>query len=181
MEIVKKAWKVWVDNDEFNGYPYYGNIEELPTVHADSAGLAKKKCEFSYDHFTEIRSKRHKDDDIVMFEGHEMRYSSANQIIADRKKRAERMEKILQFPEDALFYVQCSHERYIGNSVNLWAINGKGYTINPDKAQKYTRQEIMTDFIEKDSDCTFWEASHFESKISKHVDAQYLDFAFAVR
>jgi hypothetical protein len=181
MKIVKKAWKVWADNDEFNEYPYYGNTEELPTVYADSAGLAKKKCEFSYDHFTEIKCKRHKDADIVMFEGREMRYSSANQITADRKKRAERTEKILQFPEEALFYVQNATQCYIGNSVYLWAKNGSGYTINPDKAHKYTRQEIITDFIQNDSDATFWEANHFESKISKHVDGQHLDFAFNVR
>lgn len=91
------------------------------------------------------------------------------------------MKRILQFPEDTLFYVQKATPSCIGNSVYLWAKNGSGYTINPDKAHKYTRQEIITDFIEKDSDASFWEANHFESKISKHVDAQHLDFAFNVR
>lgn len=179
-QVIKKAWKVWVDNDSFNDYPYFGNIEDLPCVYGDTASEAKGRCEFDYDNWTEIRCRRSKSEDRVLYKGWENTRGSVMYSLNLDKEKQSKVKTIKKFPENSMFYVQRHSNGYVGNSILLWKIEGKGYTINPDNAQKYTRQEIIDDFIFKGSDEIFWEANHFESKISKHVDSQHLSVDYRV-
>ena len=187
LEIIKKAWKVWVDNDVFNDYPHFGSTEYLNIVYAETPGQAKQQCDYDYYEFTEIKVRRSKSDDEVMYEGRETTRGNAMYYIGEKKENARRIkernnlvEKIKKFPEDSLFYIQDYNNGFVGNSVYIWGLGSSGRTINPDKAQKYTVDEIINDFILKGSDNIFWESKHFESKISKHVDSQHLDHSFKI-
>lgn len=71
-----------------------------------------------------------------------------------------------------LFYVQDARS-YVGNSVVWWCPDSRGYTINLDKAGKYTAKEVAT---MRDTDVP-WPVEAVDKVRSYHVDSQYLDQA----
>jgi len=180
MEIIKKAYKVWVDGDEFNDYPFFGNPDDLDCVFADTHGQAKQCCDFEYDLYIDIRVRRSKGDDRVMYKGYQTSRDNVIYQLKSEKIKTDRTKRLKKFPKDSLFYVQRGYQGFVGNSVYLWGVNGNGYTINPDKAHKYSLDEVVEKFINNGSDEIFWESKHFESKISKHVDSQHLDHSFKI-
>jgi hypothetical protein len=84
-------------------------------------------------------------------------------------------QKIESYPDDTTFYVQ---NGYCGNSICWWGLNSCGYTTNIEKAQLYTKEDILNYFLNKRECDVIWLASHVLEHITKTVNSQHLDEKF---
>jgi len=159
-----KAWKVYVNNDDFQEYPYFGSIGGIEVVYADTKGQAKMKCDFDYDNFTEIRAVRSKMDDLYVVNGNTLTYE---QILDRQKTQIEvnkRIKQLNNFPDSEMFYIM---QGYVGNCANFWRMGSAGKTTDLKYAETYTKSEVMsridnfelqfypTSFVQKNSSLTF--------------------------
>lgn len=183
MEIVIKAWSVWHEG-MLNDNPHLGyTLESLPVVYANSPGDAKAKSTDVGDYeiegrphdYTDLRVRRAKKADKVRFEGRVILRSFALEILEERDRINKRVSAVQQYPNDTLFYIQ---NGFVGNCVLFWAKDGCGYTTNIDKAQTYTKQEVLTRFARGRAEDLIWAAEEVENNIVRVVDSQYLDRAF---
>ncbi len=173
MEIIKKAWEV---TDPTIPRNYYDEQYMWEIVYAESAGKAKLKLiDRETDDYLKLKARRAKQDDIVLHKGSEIKRSQLEREIREMERVNNRRKKIMLFPENELFYVQ---NGYVGNSVSWWRLENKGYTCDLNYAQKYTRAEILKNFIPGRHEDRIWAASHVEKHIRQHVDGQYLDNKF---
>jgi hypothetical protein len=72
-----------------------------------------------------------------------------------------------------LFYIQDSRS-YVGNAVLWWGLESKGYTTDPAKAQKYTREQAEAQHRSRKTDIP-WPCEYVDTKIKQFVDSQYLN------
>jgi hypothetical protein len=184
LPIIRKAYKVWhrgmLDRNPYEGY----EIETLPVTFANSPGEAKANArevdDFSIDGephaFTDLKVIRAKGEDIIQTpEGQEIRRSLYGQRLKEAARIKERTEKVNRFPDDALFYIQ---NGYVGNAVCWWGLNSAGYVTNIDKAQTYSKAEVLERFVNGREEDRIWEASHVRQAIKRVVDSQFLDPAY---
>jgi len=181
VEIVKKAWKVWVHSHlEDNGYI---SSDELPPIYADNIKDAKNECDL-YDaknedgdkaRYIDIKCVRSKFHDMVLYNGEII----PRWVYEERLKTEKRNEKLRALNDKEMYYVQDSRS-YCGNSVFWWGLESRGYTTDLMKAQKYTKDEIIKQFSNGRDTDIIWPASHVEKLIKTHVDAQYLEHEFCV-
>lgn len=183
MEIVRKAYKVYhegmISDNPYEGY----TIKELPVVYAKTIGEAKNKAPEVHDYeidgephkYTDLRAIRAKDDDEVLYEGDRMIRSWAEYKV----KEKERKERMMQLPDDEQYYVQDARN-YVGNAVLWWGLNSCGYVTDLKKAQKYTKEEIVSKFGEGRETDIIWPASHVEGAIREYVDMQGLKREYSV-
>jgi hypothetical protein len=61
-----------------------------------------------------------------------------------------------------------------GTPMPYMKIGSSGYVTQLDKAQKYTKEEILKDFSDGRETDIIWLASHVEDNIKTHIDVQYL-------
>ena len=179
MEIISKAFQVWHEG-MLNDNPHEGyTMDELPVTYAETAGLAKTMSSEVYDYelygyepeFTDLKVRRAKSYDKIMFEGHEYKRWQINTILETRERHSERRKAVEKFPDGTNFYVQ---NGFVGNSVLWWGKNSNGYTSDISKAELYTKEEILSKFVEGREEDRIWEAKHVLSKVKSHVDGQYL-------
>lgn len=140
MKILYKAWKI--------GNEVSSNQQHLlDDFYYGTRGQARDKAweevegiedplgdKISYLNLSMIRDKNN---DIVEFEGKKMSRELANIKIGFQK----RMNKVKEHESD-FFFVQDSRT-YIGNSIVFWALNSNGYTSDPMKAHRFTKEEIL--------------------------------------
>ncbi len=170
--IINKAWEV---TDPTIQRDYYDRQYMWEVVYAESAGKAKLKCTDVDGSYINIKARRCRYHDIIFDKGQEIKRGQLEKSIRDMEIKNKRTEKVLSFPEDEMFYVQ---NGYVGNSVSWWRLENNGYTCDLDKAQKYTRQQILEQFVNGREEDRIWAASHVEQHIRQHVDSQYLDSNF---
>ncbi len=85
----------------------------------------------------------------------------------------QRLEKIQAMPDDTMFFFQSYG--FVGNAINFWAKDSKGYTTNPYEAHQFTKQEAIGQLkCNRDQD-TFWPVKHILENVSQFVDAQYVN------
>lgn len=163
MRLIEKAYCVYTD------HPYNGEV-----VYAESPGQARSKGRYM-DDFVNIKVKRVKEEDKVEFEGKIYTREYARLLA----KQVERLEKMKGLPEDEVYLVQ-DNRSYVGNSVLWWALNGNGYTTDIDRAQTYTKSEIVEQFGKARETDVIWPANHVYKAVKSHVDRQGLDSDFSV-
>ena len=167
--ILKKAWEVkdptvWNDT-------YEARDENWQTVYSDNVTGAKAQCH-EREQYLNIRARRAKMADVVLYDGTEVVRGKLLRQIAEEVRIEQRKQSVLKFPETEMFYIQ---NGYVGNSVMWWGLGSAGYTTDITKAQKYTRSEVLERFVSGRKEDRIWAASHVETKIKQHVDAQGLD------
>jgi len=182
LPIIKKAFNVY-HRGMLRTYDFY-KVSDTPIVHANTSGEAKSKApSVLYDYeidgeqhnYTDIRVKRNKSCDIVLFEGNEVK----RWIAEDELKCREVERDILSLPDDEYYYVQ-DKRSYVGNAVLWWAQDNRGYTTDLNRAHKYTKQDIVKQFARKRETDIVWRASHVENAVREYVDGQYLKREFSV-
>lgn len=170
---IQKAYKVYSFSEWKDSFPPL-DIEDTLTIYADSQSRAKANYIEShpFDEYLDLRAKRYPDHDLI----NGRKRSVVEQESKENARIAKNIAFVMQYADNCLFYIQ---NGFVGNSVSFWALGGKGYTCDIDKAQKYTKQQVLDKFVglgrEEDR---IWLASHIESKIKKHVDMQYLETQF---
>lgn len=76
------------------------------------------------------------------------------------------------------FYLQDSRT-FVGNDVLWWAKDGKGYTTDLSKAEKYTKDEALRMHEMRHSDIP-WPCAYIEARTRPAVDMQYIKSAEAL-
>ena len=189
LKIVEKAYVVWV-HSQLAEHPF-NSPDELDVVYAESASKAKYHCwikgEKNEDgddaRWIDIKVKRRPYQDKVEYEGNVVKRVRIK-LMEDEKEENKllelRIKKLEQLDPTDMYYVQDARG-YVGNSVSWWALNNRGYTCDIEQAHRYTKDEIIRQF----SDCrdidVIWSARHVDTKIKKHVDAQYLDYEYSIK
>jgi hypothetical protein len=166
LEIVKKCYQVRVAT--VSRYFEEDGWEEMM---ANTPAEAKRNFDRDIDPI-DLEARRYKDCDLVLFEGREELRFRAMKYIESQKLKAKRTKLVMRFPADTMFYV---HKGYSGNSVAFWAKGGGGYTTNIERAELFTRQEILDDFCGFDYEVKIWPAKEVEARVIRTVDSQYLD------
>lgn len=183
MEIISKAYQVYHEG-MLNENPHEGyRMKDLPIYYAETPGQAKNICSEIHDHyidgephkFTDLKVKRAKNADVVLFEGNKVKRGSIKRILENR----ERVNRLTSLPDDEYFYVQDARS-YVGNAVLWWGLNSSGYVTDPKKAHKYTKEEIVKKFSDGRDTDIIWPASHVESAIKEFVDIQGLNREYCV-
>lgn len=166
--IIKKAWSIdnsnledpWFHDDYEKYYGTIGQAKRLALLDNDAC----KTVDGENISFLNIRVKRDKDFDIVMYEGQKVKRYEINQLKRDIK--------IKNLPKDKTYYVQ-DKRNYVGNSVLWWGKNSNGYVCNLPDAHEYTYEEIQKFIGCRDTD-VIWPSDHVKKAIRQHVDVQYL-------
>lgn len=73
---------------------------------------------------------------------------------------------------DQLFYLQDSRG-YVGNDVQWWAKDGKGYTTDLSKAHVYTKADAVAQHEMRETDIP-WPKEYIDAKTRPAVDMQYI-------
>tara|TARA_R100000951_G_scaffold113781_1_gene116542 strand:+ start:539 stop:1087 length:549 start_codon:yes stop_codon:yes gene_type:complete len=174
MEIIKKAWSLQLDQIE-EGY-----MCSEETVYAETRGKAKSEMmktdaqylELAFDKeeitFLNVPIFRDKDNDIVKVKGQEMHRSSALFYLEQLEKRNK-----IELHSSNEFHRQHTRE-YVGNAIGFWALNGRGYTIDPEKAHVYTKEEVLQSFGKNgwDSQTYFIPVEAAKAAIRSYVESQ---------
>jgi hypothetical protein len=175
IKIIYKAYRVYV-HSHIGEYPVF-RAEDVEPVYAKDATQAKGKCDLwdaTNEHgdkatWIDIKCFRAKEYDKIEYKGQEIFRYELEEVL--RKER--RVIELNKLPDDEMFYVQDSRN-YVGNSVLWWGLGSSGYVTQLDKAQKYTKAEILKDFSNGRETDIIWRANHVEDNIKTHVDIQYL-------
>jgi hypothetical protein len=179
MELIKKAFRVWHDG-MLSDNPHEGyRINELPVTYADSPGEAKSLATEPFEwtlyddepKFTDLKVRRAAGMDKVMFEGDEKKRWQVEMMNREQKRIEKRRQAVDRFPDNSHFYIQ---NGYVGNSVLWWGKNSNGYTSDIHKAELYTKQEVLEQFVNGREEDVIWESEHIHENIRSHVDGQYL-------
>ncbi len=180
LAIVQKAFVVW-HNGMLNVDPHEGyTIDSLPVTYADTHGKAKQAAYYPYEYYLDgepvkyidLKVRRVKKCDKVMFEGYPMTKMDVEKTIKERTRISERKFKVEQYPDDSKFYIQ---KGYCGNCILFWGLGNCGYTSNITEAQIYTKEEVLNRFVPGSAENRIWESSHVLANLKPVVDSQYLN------
>jgi len=142
LHIVEKAFNVWHEG-MLDDHPEYGyRMEDLPVYYAETPSKAKSQCSIVYDYhindepakFTDIRVKRCKSSDKVLFEGNVIERYNIDYILEERS-RNEELDKLVQDNPSAMAYIRKRGAYYRPNH--------RGYTERQSKSGIYTIQEAV--------------------------------------
>jgi len=180
MKIIKKAYKVWhegmLDENPYEGY----TIDSLPITYANTPGEAKQNASEIYDYeidsephkYTDLKVRRAKGGDWLLLEdGEKIRRYALEHRESEKIRIQKRIDKVNSFPDNSNFYIQ---NGYVGNSVLWWGLRSSGYTTDLSKAQLYTKDEVLKNFVNGRVEDLIWNAKHVLENIKQHVDGQYL-------
>ena len=175
--VILRAYRIYHDGllvGDYSHDEYIINNSEL--VYGKTAGEAKSKASYMDEgslgrpiKYTDIKARRERSCDIVLFEGDEVERWRMDLELKER----EREKKMMQLPDDEMFYVQDARD-YVGNAVLWWGLNSFGYVTDLKRAQKYTKQEVIDRFGRGRETDVIWPASHVENAIREYVDIQGL-------
>lgn len=176
MKILQKAYRVWVAS-MIGEHPIF-SPEDLDVCYYETESQAKSHLNISDEknehgekaRYIDIKCRRVKSMDKVLYNDEEMFRHQYEQLIV----KEARNERLKMLDKNDMYYVQRASS-YVGNSVLWWAKDCCGYTCDIDKAHKFTKEDILKDFLNGREDDIIWSASHIDTKIKRHVDAQYLD------
>lgn len=177
LPIISKAYTVWHDGMIGSCEAEKYLIDEVPVVYASSPGQAKllqRECE-SWEingrphQYIDLKCKRAKDSDIVLFEGQEMERRYAKEFISSRKIYSQKLRRLNKYPDDALFYIQSG---FSGNALILWAQNSCGYTTHVERAHRFTKQEIERHILATHRHEYIWPVAHIQEAIVKVLDSE---------
>lgn len=189
--IVEKAWKLFYKKS----IPYPEDFDYCPSYPFECFAETRNKAKYKFwcdswedSEYKNIVALRDKDSDIVLVDGKEKRrgnYLSSLKYDMEKKEREKKykifIDKINSYPDNSFFYVQ-DRRSYVGNSVVWFGPNNQGYTIDMDKAGKYSKEDIIKLFgKDKRETDIIWPADEVEKNIRKHVDSQYLDRTKIIR
>jgi hypothetical protein len=179
MKTVKKAYQVvdptiWENNTESRDI--WDNAE---LIYAETQSKAKALLR-DKESYLNIKTKRDKELDIVLYNGKETKRYLIKKQQEQAKRKEQILSKLLALPENEMYYIQ-DNRGYVGNSVLWWGYDGNGYTTELNKAQKYSREEVIKHFVDGRHSDVIWRASHVETKIRTHVDMQYLELENSIR
>jgi len=179
LKIIKKAYKVRDPKSYFNSLDtnYYHNPDgdaHWEYVFAETREKAKLMCS-DFDDYINIVAKRVKSNDIVLFEGREVRRGRIVEDIKRRNELAKRVASILRFPEYELFYVQSG---YAGDIILWWGLNSCGHTTDITKAGIYTRDYVIKYLLAGKDNEKIWPASHIKQHITQCINSEHLDYNF---
>lgn len=182
MKLLEKAYRAWIHSD-IGEYPVL-KPEHVEIIYAKNKSEAKGRCDLrdgknEYDEpATWIDIKCVRVQHMDRLEGEDgyptLRFQYAAQLQKDKRNNI-----IDSLDENDMYYVQDSRS-YLGNLVYWWAKGSNGYTTYIDKAEKYTKEQLIKNFKNTSSTNLFWSVKHVNEKISKHVDIQNLDRTFSV-
>lgn len=82
--------------------------------------------------------------------------------------------------KDELYYIQ--NQGYSGNAFFWWGLNSNGYTVDINKAQKFTKEKA--EGIIKRSEDTAWPCEYIDANEAAHktiIDCQLLDFSKSIK
>ena len=184
MKIIRKAFQVW-HNGMLNYNPHEGyEIDSLPITYAETSSKAKSRAPELYDFaidgephkFIDLKVRRYKNADIVLHDGKEVHRGRLIREMAEAERKAKRREKVMEFPDDSLFYIQ---NGYVGNAVLWWGLNSNDYVCDIELAQLYTKEEVLSKFVNGRESDIIWESKHALNGIKKIVDAQNLRTEFS--
>ena len=167
MKTIKKCWKVW-DRLNSSGSDYGENYVEY--IGADTRGEALSNFSDSKVDYIYRKAVRCPNNDRVEYEGKEMLRMDVDPLI----KKNQRNKALTELPENDMYYVQTG---IVGNDALFWELGGSGYTCNIERAQKYTKDEIVKQFTNGRPQDIIWPESHLNNIIKKVVDTQYLDYS----
>ena len=182
-QLVKKAFVVYhkgmLDENPHEGY----TIDSIPVTYAETANKAKRKAHLPFDYelegkapmYIDLKVRRAKGGDKVMFDGKEMCRHEAIHLIKERARIEQRKLKVERYPDNAKFYIS---KGYVGNCLLFWGLNSSGYVCNITEAQAYSKEEVLKRFVPGSAENKIWEASHVLANIKPVVDSQYLNSAF---
>lgn len=182
MKIAKKAYRVWV-HSMIGEYPVF-SVEQVEVVYADNATAAKKKCEYWNEHTNEfgerakwidIKCKRVPESDLFDYKG---TLRTKRQIDVE-KVRDKRNERLMSLDENDMYYVQDARS-YVGNCVLWHGLKNSGYVCGIKEAHKYTKQEIVAQFIDGRDTDIIWSAKHIEQHIKQAIDVQNISKEFSI-
>lgn len=181
--IIEKAWHVYHDGMVKLAAEYYHSVDETPIYYADSRNQAKLKAREVYDWgiddreptYIDIKVKRAKEADKVLFRGETISRSRISGII----KTEKRNKKLMELPDDEKYLVQ-DRRNYVGNSVLWWAKDHKGYTCDFDRVHIFTKDEILKYFIDGRDTDIIWSLTEAKKGLKTHIDAQKLDFSKSI-
>ncbi len=173
-EIITKAWVINTDNLEESWYcndnVYYGT-----RGHAKNMAVCDNDAMLTLDNeelsLLNVRIKRHKQSDIIIYDGERIKRYQIAQL--------ERDKKLKLLPDNKYYYVQ-DMRNYVGNAVLWHGLNGGGYVTDLAKAHKYTKDEVVKDFTNGRDTDIIWYADHVEKAIRQYVDAQGLKKEFCI-
>lgn len=186
IRTLKKAWRVWHEAmiDRHNPDKYQ-SIEDISVVYAQVASQARvdggeakdwEKESGDLPHYLELKVKRAKSQDKVMFEGNIITRYDAEARIKYRDVILVRKNKVEDLPNATLFVIQ---NGFVGNDLYMWQ-SGGGYTTNVEKVQKFTKQEILKDHLSIRSQEKIWEYSHILTAVRRVVESQSLNHQYSI-
>jgi hypothetical protein len=73
------------------------------------------------------------------------------------------------------WYIQDTRSM-VGNSMSWWAIDGKGYTCDIQRAGVYTKEEAFAQHKMRSTDRP-WPKKYIDARLSHHVDFQHVDYS----
>jgi hypothetical protein len=174
LELIEKAWSL--DLDAISGGHCCGEI----IVYAETRGKAKSKMmeTDASDYVLNITEEditflnvpviRAKNLDTVKLENKEMVRNRAMSYLDQLEKRNK-----IELHSSEKFHRQHTRE-YLGNAIGFWALNGRGYTIDPEKAHIYTKAEVLESFGAYGWDCQtfFIPVEAAKAAIRSYVESQ---------
>ncbi len=83
-----------------------------------------------------------------------------------------------KFVKKERMYYLCDSRTIVGNCLQFWGLNGKGYTYNLDKAQVYSETEAMDMHKQRTTDMPY-PKDVVDSLAQRHIDHQFLDHLIA--
>lgn len=176
LTIIKKAYKV--NQNIFEGYWYYGHdyfwgSKNQAKYHFLNFYFGVSlNCGNDLEKYTQIRVLRERSQDIVLYENREVKRSVVIAIdIANKEKEKDiERKKTIENSKSDFFYVQ---HGIVGNSILFWAKNSCGYTSHLNKAERYSKYDILKGFPWREED-RIYPADLIKEASSVQVDSQNL-------
>lgn len=187
LKIIEKAYIVY--HDGMIGYrpEKYQSWEDIEPVYAETPSKAKNSghyawdyevCDNEYPEYLDLKVRRAKWADIVEYDGKVRKRAQVEWQIERDKEKARKRALIEKYPDDTLFYIQ---RGYVGNSVLWWELNSCGYTCKFERAQTYTKKEVLSRFLDGNPDDRIWVADHVKKNTTVVVDGQHLKGKFCIQ
>lgn len=166
VKIIRCAWQAWCATNTELKMVFAITPEEARAKYKSIMGLHNK---------TSIYLNRISSEDILEFEGREIRRNQLEDLLHTREVQQKRKAFVETQSDDTLFIIQ--NQGYVGNNIKFWGVQGAGYTTNLDKAKRFTKEQVLIQFVNGREEDIIWLASELEAKAALMVDHQLLDYS----